>query len=231
MNLVYRSDWHERRKNAIENEAAICAAYASGLSAAQTAKQFGVSGRTVFNILERTGQAARPSGEGVSLRWKDAAYTAHQVAMRIGKTPGNKGMTYTIGRPISKPNLLGEKNPGWKGGRLTWVNRVRRSGQYQFWRRSVFERDNYACVQCSKRGGRLEADHIRAFSGVLDDHGITSLDEAIACTALWDVNNGRTLCCACHRKTSTFGAKSAKNRDLEKGAGLARNVVVCMTEM
>lgn len=214
MILVYRSVWHERRKNAAENEAAICAAYASGLSAVQTAKQFGVTGKTVLNILKRMGRPARSSGEGVSLRWEDEAYTAHQVAMRVGKTPGNAGKTYTIGRPISKPNLLGEKNPGWKGGRLTWVHRVRRSGQYQFWRRSVFERDNYTCIQCNDHGGRLEADHIRAFSSVLDDHGITSLDEAVACAALWDVSNGRTLCRACHRKTDTFGSKSAKKQTL-----------------
>ena len=132
MILVYRYDWHERRKNAIENEAAICAAYASGLSAAQTAKQFGVSGKTVFNILKRTSQAARSSGEGISLRWKDAGYTAHQVAMRIGKAPGNKGMTYTIGRPISKPNLLGEKTQDGRVGDLLGLTESEEAGSISF---------------------------------------------------------------------------------------------------
>lgn len=61
------------------------------------------------------------------------------------------------------------------------------------WTKSVFERDNYTCQHCNKRGGKLQADHIKPYS--------------ICVESRWDINNGRTLCVECHKKTDTYGAK------------------------
>jgi len=36
---------------------------------------------------------------------------------------------------------------------------------------------------------------------------INSLEEALNCEELWNVNNGRTLCRKCHNKTKTYGRK------------------------
>ena len=78
------------------------------------------------------------------------------------------------------------------------------------WRSKVFERDKYTCVECGrkrKEGDRviIQADHIYPFSKILDDFNITSIEEAISCEKLWDINNGRTLCVDCHKKTDTWG--------------------------
>jgi hypothetical protein len=59
------------------------------------------------------------------------------------------------------------------------------------WRRSVFERDDYTCQQCGKRGGRLHAHHIKAYK----DH--PELRHVLS--------NGQTLCVECHKQTDTFG--------------------------
>ena len=100
-----------------------------------------------------------------------------------------------------KPNLKirGEKNHLWKGG-ITPINeKIRASLEYTIWRRAVFERDNYTCIWCGIRGeiGRrveLNADHIKPFS--------------LFPELRFAIDNGRTLCVDCHKKTDTYGRSS-----------------------
>lgn len=89
--------------------------------------------------------------------------------------------------------LRGEKSPNWKGGVTKPHEKIRKSVKYKNWRTSVFERDDYTCQFCKKRGVKLNADHIKPFSLFPD--------------LRLDINNGRTLCLPCHRKTDTWGTK------------------------
>lgn len=92
-----------------------------------------------------------------------------------------------------RPNMTGNKNPAWRGG-ITPVNKiVRKSIDYRIWRESVFERDNWTCVTCKKRGVELNADHIKPFSLFIN--------------LRFSLENGRTLCVSCHKKTETFAGK------------------------
>ena len=88
-------------------------------------------------------------------------------------------------------SLSGEKAPNWKGG-LTKINSIiRGSLKYRLWREAVFKRDGYMCVIGGKEHGSiLHADHIKSFSKNIK--------------LRFDVNNGRTLCVACHKKTETY---------------------------
>lgn len=53
---------------------------------------------------------------------------------------------------------------------------------------------------CNIRGGKLEADHCpKSFSEIFRENKIQSLEDALNCEELWDINNGRTLCKNCHR--------------------------------
>ena len=81
----------------------------------------------------------------------------------------------------------------WKGGITTINQKIRRSREYRLWRIAVFERDNYTCIFCGCVGGRLNADHIKPF--------------ALFPELRFAIDNGRTLCDDCHRKTETFGGK------------------------
>ena len=92
----------------------------------------------------------------------------------------------------------GIKNPHWKNGPERY--RIRMSNEYKQWRTLVFERDNYTCQTCSKRGGiTLNADHIVPFSECLDIN-FKNL--------IFDMDNGQTLCVPCHRETDTYGGGS-----------------------
>jgi len=78
-------------------------------------------------------------------------------------------------------------------GKTPEAQKIRMSKEYRIWRKAVFERDDYTCVFCGQHGGKLNADHIKRFSD------FPELRLAI--------DNGRTLCEECHKKTDTFGNK------------------------
>lgn len=84
----------------------------------------------------------------------------------------------------------GAMSSNWKGG-VTPVNLLlRTSSEYKMWRKAVFERDNYTCKFCEKRGGELNADHIQPFAFFPELRFV--------------VDNGRTLCKPCHTLTPTY---------------------------
>ncbi len=101
----------------------------------------------------------------------------------------------------SKKGHSKEKNPNWKGGISTEEKIIRTSREYEEWRKKVFERDNYTCLQCGQIGGTLHSDHIKSFS--------------LFPELRFSVENGRTLCKKCHEKTDTYGSKSWKPKDLK----------------
>lgn len=102
---------------------------------------------------------------------------------------GKRHSEATIKKMIASAQV-GEKNVNWKGG-ITPINtKIRNSREYKLWRKSVFERDGYMCVFCGVGGVMLHADHIKPF------YLYPELRFAI--------DNGRTLCVDCHKKTNTY---------------------------
>lgn len=87
----------------------------------------------------------------------------------------------------------GPKNPGWIDGRTPINKAIRNSAEYHLWREAVFQRDDWTCQWCGGRGGDIHADHIKPF--------------ALYPALRFAIDNGRTLCVPCHRKTDTYGAK------------------------
>ena len=64
------------------------------------------------------------------------------------------------------------------------------------------------CVVCGVVGGKLNADHIKPYSIILYENKIKTIEQSFKCEELWNMNNGRTLCENCHRKTDSFGGSS-----------------------
>ncbi len=184
--------------------------YLSGKSMPETAKYFNVSESTILNILKRCNIARRTVKEGNSLKWKNDDFRNNQIEKRKNKPSGTLGKTWKVDKIIKRPNNSGENNHFWKGGKTKLSLQIRNSVEYSFWRKQIFERDNYTCQICgrkNKKGDKviIEVDHIYPFSKILDDFDITSIEEAISCEKIWDIENGRTLCRECHKKTETWG--------------------------
>lgn len=101
----------------------------------------------------------------------------------------------------------GEKGNNWKGGVETVNKVVRKSLEYRLWREAVFKRDKYTCLWCGRVGSPwdkekkknipLNADHIKPFCDYPE--------------LRFAIENGRTLCEPCHKKTDTYGKPSKKN--------------------
>jgi len=100
---------------------------------------------------------------------------------RISDTNKKKGI-----EPKIKFIGFGENHPMWKGG-ITPINKKERKlAAYKFWRKSVFERDNYTCRCCCKSGGKLRAHHINNFADCPELRTV--------------IENGITLCENCHKE-------------------------------
>jgi hypothetical protein len=140
-----------------------------------------------------------------------------------GRHPNQKTIEKLIkshlGKKLSKEAIKklrerkGAKCSFWKGGITPLTKKIRHSFEYRKWKQEVFNRDNFTCQSCKKRGGYLEAHHVKAFSELIqeakDNIPLFNLFEAsMMYKPMWDINNGITLCKICHSKTKNYKGKS-----------------------
>lgn len=121
--------------------------------------------------------------------WRHFGDMSRFGKQNIGKVPWNIGKKGYMGSNKSSFRVgdprFGENHHSWKGGVTPINEKLRRSAAYKVWRNAVFTRDDYVCQKCSKRGGKLHADHELPF--------------AIYSDLRFEVLNGQTLCAECHR--------------------------------
>jgi len=132
----------------------------------------------------------------------------HKIGFKKGYMPWNKGKTRKEDQRIPqswlgkrREEICGKKNPNWSGGFSKLDKLIRRLPEYFLWRSRVFERDNWTCQTCQKRGVYLEAHHKKEFIKIIRENNIKSTREAIKCKEFWDIGNGVALCKDCHNLT------------------------------
>lgn len=119
---------------------------------------------------------------------------------------GNPKCAWNKGKTLSKEHRqairLGQlkrvaegKHNFWKGGLWSKPNksrpdRLERLKFRQSIQKKVFERDDYTCQLCGKRGVALQVDHIQSWKDYIE--------------LRFEIGNCRTLCMKCHYKI-TFG--------------------------
>jgi len=129
-----------------------------------------------------------------------AKFCCYKCAMDFRK---NKKRTLEVREKIKNNIPRGKKHYNYKGGvycEQLYIM-IRHSLEMREWRKAVFKRDNYTCQNCKKRGGNLEAHHIKAFIIIINQYNIKTLEQALECKELWNINNGQTLCKDCHNLT------------------------------
>lgn len=129
----------------------------------------------------------------ISLARKGKRYPNLSLALK-GRISSMKGRNHSeeTRRKLSESHK-GEKSSLWKGGVSPKNMLIRESFEYRSCREAVFKRDNWTCVWCGQRGGKLNADHIKPFALFPELH--------------FAIDNIRTLCISCHRKTDTYGGR------------------------
>lgn len=133
---------------------------------------------------------------------------APNTTFKKGHKQLNTGRThFAKGKICHNP---GELSNLWKGGITPVMRYLRTCTKYRQWRSDVFTRDNYTCIWCGVRSGNgkaviLQADHIKPFYLILEEYKLFNIEEALNCEELWNINNGRTLCENCHKRTETWG--------------------------
>lgn len=111
-----------------------------------------------------------------------------EVCGTVFKMRGNMHRYSTCPNPKCRSaKKRGERNGNWRGGVSDDHKRDMSTASYRHWRTAVYERDDYTCQLCGKRGGELQADHIKPW--------------AYFAELRYTVSNGRTLCLMCHRST------------------------------
>ena len=77
---------------------------------------------------------------------------------------------------------------------------IRVSFKYRQWRSDIFTRDDFTCQRCEQRGGKLHAHHKKRLAKILQFYEIVTIEKALECEELWNINNGITYCKDCHNE-------------------------------
>lgn len=94
----------------------------------------------------------------------------------------------------------GMKNPAWNGGISSDIKKERETKEGRAWKRGILYRDNYTCQKCGKRGGTLNAHHIKSFTNYPK--------------LRLDLNNGITYCLKCHKEEHKINGKPFRSKIL-----------------
>lgn len=126
-------------------------------------------------------------------RNKKGIHLSPQSEFKKGLIPWNKNKEFFA--------IKGAKNYAWKGGITKLVESIRKCFKYSYWRTEIYNRDNFTCQMpgCNKINKSLNAHHIKPFRKIIEENKITTVEQALDCKELWDINMGITLCKKCHK--------------------------------
>ena len=116
-------------------------------------------------------------------------------------------------------NRTGSKHPRYIDGRSDLRFLIHNLSEYKQWRIEIFERDDFICQICNKRGNKLEAHHKKSFSKLLSEflkeyNQFSPIEDketlirlAMKWKPFWEVDNGMTCCVKCHKTEFTTRPK------------------------
>ena len=128
-------------------------------------------------------------GNSCAGKWKYKNSDKVKAALIVGIYCKQRGLSISKARK-GKPrhDMRGDKNPRWSGGTYRIERHVEMGRvEYSEWRRSVFARDGFKCMNklCTSGSSKLHAHHILSWK----DHA----------NKRYDIANGVTVCVPCHK--------------------------------
>jgi len=141
-----------------------------------------------------------------TLEWKKKISEALKLAYKEGRRKVSKNDIERISN-LNK-GKIGKKHPKWTDNKKRpFYQVIRTLHEYKQWRTNIYEKDNYTCQICGKRGGNLEADHYpKMFIEIIRKNNLITIEQVIKCNELW-LAKGRTLCKQCHLTTFRLSKK------------------------
>jgi hypothetical protein len=99
--------------------------------------------------------------------------------------------------PANVNNLLAPPTPLLK-------LKIRNTTKYLNWCLSILKRDNFTCKIChtsvkENRCLRLEVHHAKTFDEICEENNLVTVEQALECKELWNVNNGLSICYRCRK--------------------------------
>ena len=144
------------------------------LSAKEIASIYGVTDGAILYQLKKFGIPAYSLSEAINIYLYEKG--GIEKARETQSTMENRIKSSCRQRGIAIEDF--------NGFSTTEEHMARNNTYYKEWIRKVFERDNYTCQCCGKRGGNLNAHHLYNFSEYED--------------LRYEVSNGITFCKQCH---------------------------------
>lgn len=190
--------------------------YKSGLSTYKIAEKLNCNNVTIWNYIKKAWIQTKPQWWGhlkgktiltpLEILKTQQLYEQWISSIEIAKHINCSSST--ILKTLKNINVEIRKPSRYNKGKTTLNVLIRTTTQVREWKRHILKRDGFTCVHCWKKGWDLEVDHIVPLSKIIEDNHITKEDYMVNIEKFLDINNWRTLCIECHKKTPTHGWKS-----------------------
>ncbi|QDP43127.1 hypothetical protein Goe7_c01020 [Bacillus phage vB_BveM-Goe7] len=131
-------------------------------------------------------EEVREAVESKGMTLLSAAYTNNHTPITVRCTCGNVHSAPLMSIMHNHKcgcGRRGENSPRYRHDLTDEERRDKRAfPEYRAWVKSVYERDNYTCIKCGKRGGTLHAHHINSYARFPElrlelDNGATLCEE------------------------------------------------------
>jgi hypothetical protein len=90
--------------------------------------------------------------------------------------------------------------------------KIRNTTNYLTWRLLVLKRDNFRCQIChtsmkDNKKLRLEIHHAKTFNDICKENNVCTIEQALACKELWNMDNGVSIGYSCHKDIEKIRTK------------------------
>ncbi len=212
-------------KSWIKEKDSLCKLYVDeGKSLSEIAAVYRVDKSTIHYWLKKFGVLRRKAGEGkirnaTTLQFKNKEWLiTHYVEKRLSIPEISKLTGVTTAtifnwlknfgipvRPLHEASARGHHHPNWQGGITSLFQKIRGCSKMTKWKRAILVRDKSVCVNCHAANVKIHVDHIKPLALIVHRNSIQTLEQALLCEELWDIDNGRVLCLLCHKATPSWG--------------------------